>query len=361
MRRIPVCLVGDSLNVGGTEGQFVEVACGLDRSRWDVHVACVRAVGPLKARLDAAGLAAWSCGRGSFKSPRFVLAVLTLARYLRARRIHVVHCFDFYSNLLGVLAGRLARVPVVIASQRELGDLRTPLERRAYRIVTRLADFTVVNTDAVAARIGGRRGRVVVVPNGVDTLRFSPAAIRPRRLAGHGTVGTLANLRPEKALEHLVAAMALVRERYPDERLAIWGDGPLRGDLERQVAALGWPPETVLRGATTTPATALRAIDVFVLPSLSEACSNVVLEAMATGLPVVTTRVGGTPALIDDEVNGLLVPPADPHALAKAIIHVVEDPALAARLGAAARATAQARFSLDRMLGRIETLYADSL
>jgi L-malate glycosyltransferase len=357
--RPAVLLVGDSLSLGGTEGQFVEVACGLDRARWDVRVTCLRAVGALRARLDAANLSAWSCGRGSFRSPRFVLAVWTLARYMRTHRIRLVHCFDFYSDVLGIIAARIARVPAIIASQRELGDLRTPLERGLYRAATRLADVTVVNTDAVARRVASPR--VVVIPNGVDTRRFAPDAGAPHRRPRHTTVGTLANLRREKGLGHLVEAMALVRERYPDERLVIWGDGPMRGELERRVAVHGWPVDDVLRGATTTPADVLRGLDVFVLPSLSEACSNVVLEAMATGLPVVATRVGGTPALIEDEVSGLLVPPADPQAMAKAILRLVETPDLAARLGTAARATAQGRFSLTRMLGCIETLYETTL
>ncbi len=104
-----VLLIGDSLNLGGTEGQFVTVACGLNRARWDVHVSCLRAEGPLHARLERAGVHAWSCGRGSFKSPRLALAVLGLVRYLRAHRIRLVHSFDFYSNILGVPAARIAR------------------------------------------------------------------------------------------------------------------------------------------------------------------------------------------------------------------------------------------------------------
>jgi len=98
-----------------------------------------------------------------------------------------------------------------------------------------------------------------------------------------------------------------------------------------------------------------------VLPSLSEACSNVLLEAMASGLPVVTTRVGGNPALVDDEVTGLLVPPGDPAALAKAIIRLVEDPVLAERLGAGAREVACSHFGLDRMLSRVQALYDRAL
>ena len=351
-----ILLVGDSLHVGGTEGQFVELACGLDRSRWDVHVTCLRAAGPLRARLEAAGLEPWSSGPGSFKSPAMVTAVAALARRVRAHAIDLVHCFDFYSNVLGVLAARVARVPV-IASQRELGDLRTLVQRLAYRVAMRLADYTVVNSEAVAARIAPGRSRVVVIPNGVDTARFAPAPPRPRRAGEPVTIGTLANLRPEKGLAHLLHAMCLVRAAHPAARLVVWGGGPLHDDLQHLAAGLGLGDGAELRGPTTTPEAALRALDVFVLPSLSEASSNVVLEAMATGLPVVATAVGGTPWLVDHEVSGVLVKPADASALAGAITRLVSEPARAARLGAFARAVVEARFSLGRMLARVQELY----
>jgi len=358
-----ILLVGDQLNLGGTEGQFAEVACGLDQSHWDVHVTCLRAVGPLRARIEAAGIPVWSCGRGSFKSPRFALAVWQLARYLRTHRIGVLHAFDFYSNILGVLAGRLARVPAVIASQRELGDLRSPLQRRAYRGAMRLADYVLVNTavvgDALVRDGVVAPARVATIPNGVDTARFSPAAAVRR--SRHVTVGALGCLRAEKGFEHLVQAVALVREHDPRVRLAIWGDGPCRDDLARSIAGAGLGEAARLLGPTLQPETALRAMDIFTLTSVSEACSNALLEAMATGVPIVATRVGGNTALVEDEVSGLLVPPGDPSAVAKAIIRLVEDPGFGARLGTAAREVACTRFSRERMLSRIAALYERAL
>src|SRR5204863_8286677 len=152
-----------------------------------------------------------------------------------------------------------------------------------------------------------------------------------------------------------------VRDRYPREQLVIWGGGPLRADRERLIVEAGLGGGAGLPGATAEPERALRAMDIFVLPSRSEACSNVLVEAMASGLPLVATRVGGNPALVDDEVTGLLVPPGDPAALAKAIIRLVEDPVLADRLGRAAREVVCARFGLDRMLARFQALYERAL
>jgi glycosyltransferase involved in cell wall biosynthesis len=175
------------------------------------------------------------------------------------------------------------------------------------------------------------------------------------------TVATLANLRPEKGLAQLLEAAAIVTRRAPRARFVIWGEGPLRGDLEARIRALSLTGSVEMRGATREPAEVLKQCHIFVLPSLSEACSNVVLEAMATGLPVVATRVGGTPALVDDRRTGLLVPPDNAPALAQAILRLLDTPAMAIEMGAQGRARALAEFSMDRMLERIDAFYCRAL
>lgn len=355
-----VLLIGDTLNFGGTEGQFVEVACGLAGAGWDVDVACMRAEGPLRGRLESAGLRPWTCGRGSFKSPRFIGAVRALARHLREREVQIVHCFDFYSNVMGVPAARLARVPAVIASQRDLGNLRPWHQQRLHGTMLRVATHVLVNSEAIAERLAdtraARSGHLSVIRNGVDLSRFGPVEASGQG-PGSVVVGTLANLRPEKGLHQLVEAAALVKRRIPGVSFAIWGEGPLRPALEAQIQAQGLVDTVFLHGATREPQQALRGCSLFVLPSLSEACSNVLMEALATGLPVIATRVGGNPWLVEDDRSGLLVPPGDPSALAEAIVRVLLTPALATRLAAAARTRAVAEFGMDRMLGQMEDLY----
>jgi glycosyltransferase involved in cell wall biosynthesis len=169
------------------------------------------------------------------------------------------------------------------------------------------------------------------------------------------------NLRPEKGIGDLVKAAALVRERYRDARFLIWGEGPLRTHLEGLVRTLRLDRVVEFRGATAAPEVALRELDIFVLPSLSEACSNALLEAMAAELPVVATHVGGNPLLVEDEISGLLVPPSDPAALAKAIIRLMEEPALAAELAARGRHRVLGQFTFERMLTRVEALYDQAL
>jgi glycosyltransferase involved in cell wall biosynthesis len=363
-QRPGVLLISDTLILGGTEGQFVEIASGLDRSRWDLHVCCVRAEGPLRARLDAVGLQPRSVGPSSFRSPSLAIAIVRLARYLRRHAVRLVHCFDFYSNILGVSAARLAGTPVVIASQRDMGDLRSRGQQAMHSLVLELATHILVNSDAIAARLAGtraaRRGRLAVIHNGVDLARFAPAADRSSRRAPV-TVATLANLRPEKGLLQLVEAAAVVTRQVPRARFVIWGDGPLRRDLDALIRARGLTGLVEMPGATLQPESVLKGCDVFVLPSLSEASSNVVLEAMATGLPVVATRVGGLPGLVEDQRTGLLVPPDDAPALAQAIVRLLETPDLAATMGARGRARALDEFGLDRLAERVDTFYCRAL
>jgi glycosyltransferase involved in cell wall biosynthesis len=175
------------------------------------------------------------------------------------------------------------------------------------------------------------------------------------------TIGTLANLRPEKGLRQLLEVAARVSRSAPNARFVVWGDGPLRGELDAAIRTLGLSGAIELRGATRDPNTALRECDIFLLPSLSEASPNVVLEAMATGLPVVATRVGGIPGLVDDLRTGILVPPDDPEGLAQAIVKLLRTPTLAAGMGAQGRARALAEFGTARMLERLDAFYCRAL
>jgi glycosyltransferase involved in cell wall biosynthesis len=360
--RPAVLLVGDTLGLGGTEGQFAEIACRADRGRWAVHVSCLRAEGPRRATLDAAGVPVWSCGRGSFRPSAFARALMALVREMRARRIRVVHTFDFYSNLLGIAAARVAGIQAIIASQRNLGGLRPPWQEWMQRQAIRRAARLLVNSPAIAERVAAcgamPASRVVVVPNGVDVARFASV---PRPRTGDAVVvGTLANLRPEKGLGDFVAAAALVHERYPRARFVVFGDGALRTALRADIEARGLGAAMSLPG-TAPSTTALAAIDVFVLPSVSEGFSNALLEAMAAGRPAIATRVGGNVNVLRHEDTGLLVDAADPGDLAKAMLRVIEDPSLAGGLAERGRRHVAAELGMARMLARVESLWDDVL
>jgi L-malate glycosyltransferase len=190
------------------------------------------------------------------------------------------------------------------------------------------------------------------IPNGVDTAYFTPhTAPVYMRIT---TVGRLDHM---KGVGVLIEAFARLREQQGQAELYIIGDGPDRGSLQRLAGELGLGACVVFTGESTRVVDYLRQTSVFALPSLSEGLSNVVLEAMACGLPVVATRAGGTPEIITDGVNGILVAPEDPEELAHALLSVLSDRVLAIRLGDSARRTAVERFSLASVARRYADLY----
>jgi sugar transferase (PEP-CTERM/EpsH1 system associated) len=273
-----------------------------------------------------------------------------------------------------VLGARVAGVPVVVHGEhgREIGDphgvnrrrnrirrVLSPLVRRFVAVSDDLRTW-LIETVRVPAR------KVTTIRNGVDVERFGrhdrAAARRALGLDDHWVVtGTVGRLDPIKGQRGLIQAFATVAARCREARLVVAGDGPCRGELEGTVAALGLGDRVQLLGARRDVPVVLAALDVFVLPSIGEGMSNTVLEAMASGLPVVATRVGGNPELVEPGVNGCLVPAGDERALAEAIAMYGDDAHLRTLHGKASRDRAAGRFELGRMCSSYENLYAECL
>jgi glycosyltransferase involved in cell wall biosynthesis len=238
----------------------------------------------------------------------------------------------------------------------ELSAGHLAIQRAAYAC----AHAIVANSKASAAQLRAERvpdRKVTVVPNGLDAGAFTVAApTRPRR-----HVITVANLRPEKGHVVLVDAAVHVLSRFPDARFSVVGEGRERAAIEARLTERGVSYAFRLLGERQDVPSLLAEADLAVLPSLTESLPNAVLEAMAAGLPVVASQVGGVPEVVDHGGTGLLVAAGDAHALADAICAVMAEPLLATRMGLAARAMVQRRFSYDRMVSAIEGLYRREL
>jgi glycosyltransferase involved in cell wall biosynthesis len=336
---------------------MTELIRRLDPERFAVHVACFEKAGAWLPRVAerAASIAEFPI-RG-FARPATVRAVLDFAQWCKRRRIAVVQTCDLYANIFGLPGAALAGVPVRIGSRRELnpdksaGQIR--LQRQAYRCASR-----VVANSAAARQIllneGLAPASIAVIPNGVDAGSYPdrPAGAAPLR-----RVITVANLRREKSHETLIDAAAQLASQFPGAQFQIVGDGPRRAELEAMARARGLERTVAFLGHREDVADLLRAADVFVLPSRSEAFPNGAIEAMAAGLPVVASAVGGLLDLIDPGRTGVLVPADDSAALAAALRDLFNDPALAGRLGAAAQAHVRQRYSFERMVASFEELY----
>src|SRR5262249_14360780 len=199
--------------------------------------------------------------------------------------------------------------------------------------------------------------KVTIIPNGLDAANVVAGPPRTRLR----TIVMVANLRAEKGHDVLLDAAADVLRRVPDVHFDLVGAGPELDSLRARARARGGDHAVTSAGHCDDVAARLAAADVFVLPSRSEAFPNAVLEAMAAGLPIVASAVGGILELIDDGRTGVLVPPGDPGALADALCRLIGDPPHGARLGDAARVDARARYSFDRMVAAFEQLYLTEL
>lgn len=354
--QLPIAIFISSFAIGGTERQMVELATRLDRSRFRPLIACFSGAGPLRERVDAAGIPVFEFPiAGGFFTRVTAREWRRFAAWCRAERIVVLQTSDFYTNVFALPGAALARVPVRIGGRRELKPERTRSRLLLQRTAYVGAHCVVANCRAAATQLASERvpaSRVVIVPNGLEARRFSP-----RHVHRVCRVGMVANLRPEKGHDILLRAAASLAVRHPDVEFVIAGDGSERERIERQIRSLGLDRSVRMMGHATDVPALLATIDAFVLPSRSEAFPNAVLEAMAAGLPVVATAVGGLLELIEHERNGLLVPVNDADALAAALERVIDSPELAAGLGAAASQTVLERYSFDRMVNTFEMLY----
>jgi glycosyltransferase involved in cell wall biosynthesis len=374
-RPVRLLKVVPTLLCGGTENQVMTLCRSLDAGRFDLEFACLRRLGPFVKEIDERGIPLAEYPIASFYSMRAVGQQTKFARHLARRAVQIVHAYNFYGNVFAIPPARLAGTPVVIASIRDLGLYLTPMQKRVQRYICQFADRVLVNADAVRDWLVGDgydARRIVVIRNGVDLTRFAgppnPAQVR-RDLglpAGIPLVAVVSRLNRMKGLEQFLQAAAIIGRRFPNARFLIIGetpphDRPYLDELKSLATRLHVEDRVIFTGLRSDVPALLAGVDVAAMPSLNEALSNALLESMASGSPVVATRVGGTPEALVDGRTGLLVPPGDVDALAGAIVRLLEAPELATRLGQAARQLIADRFSIDRMAATTEELYRELL
>lgn len=360
-----VFLMSDSFETGGSERQFAALAKSLDRTAFRVHLGCMQKTG---AFLEGLGDVPDFPFGGSLYGWASWQARGRIARHIRDNQASIAHAFDFYTNLALIPAARWARTPVVIGSQRQLGDLLTPLQFKAQLWVFHLCDVVICNSRA-AADVLVERGlpehKVVVIGNGLPDSAFTrTASVLPNR-TGVLRVGMVARMNTRsKNHSGLLRAAAHLKDRFPQVEYVLAGDGPVRSDLEKEVADLGIGDRVAFLGDRRDIPAVLSSVDVTVLPSFSESLSNSIIESMALGVPVVALRVGGNPELVSDksgDERGVLVPAGSDEALAEGLALLLGNKELRLRMGANARNFALATFTIDSMRMRHEELYTDLL
>jgi len=359
----------DTDTFGGSEQSLLHLLEGLDRARWRPVLLHHPATGLARLLEGAAAAGVTVREVPRVRDGNVVCRLPGLVHALAADRPAVFHAHLNWplACKFGLVAARIRRVPAVIGTvQLFVAALVNRSVRFQQRIVSAGVHRYVAVSEEVARRMatcfGLSPGKLRVIYNGIDPGPFGgPPDVRLRAaLTGdphRPLVLTLARLAPQKGLDTLVAAAQLL----PEAVFAVAGDGPERGALEAQAATLGLADRMRFLGHRQDVPALLDSCDVLVLPSLFEGLPLAVLEAMAAGKPVVASRIGGTDEAVLDGVTGLLVPPSDARALARAVREVLSDPPLARRLGAAGRARVQAEFSARRMVSAVEATYDEVL
>lgn len=354
---LPVALFFSSFIPGGTEHQMIELARRLDRQRFQVHLACFHKRGPWLSRVERDNFASIAefpiegfCRLSTLRQARI------FSRWCRETGIAVLHATDIYANIFALPAAAAGGVRVRVANRRELNPDKSvaliALQRASYSAAHRI----VANSRAAADRLAHERvpaRKITVIPNGIDLSTFTPKPTgdRLRRIV------TVANLRKEKAHEVLLEAFIHVLRCHPDAELWIVGGGARFDELTALATQLGIGSRTRFLGHRDDVAALLAESDIFVLPSRSEASPSGIIEAMAAGLPVIATSVGGIVELVQDGGNGVLVPPDEPAKLARALIQLIDSPERAADLARAGRQTIERGYSFDRMVKQFEHVY----
>jgi len=350
------------LDVGGAENALYELATRLNRDVFQPEVACLSGEGPLAARLHLRQVPVYFLGAQRKSDLR---ALWRLRRLIAPGDI--VHSFLFHANLVARVAA-LGRRPAAVISSARVAERSRPRRRRLECWTHRLVDAEVCVSNGVRdfLRAGGfPPEKLLVIPNGVDVARFAgrDPAYKERLGLKPDTplVTTLGRLHEQKGMTYFLRAAASIRRSRPDCHFLLVGRGPLEAQLRAEASQFQIQSHVHFLGFCEDVPAVLKATDVFVLASLWEGMPNALLEAMATGLPVVATRVEGTVDIVEDGKTGVLVMPRDVPALVSSILRLLEDPARATQLGQAAQDHVRAHFPLEAMVGRHEQLYADLL
>jgi sugar transferase (PEP-CTERM/EpsH1 system associated) len=366
---IRIMHVVDHLGKGGLENGLVNLISHLHPQRFEHVVYAIRRLGPNAERLSKDRVRVICQGKQDSDS-RFQVG--TLARAIREIRPEVVHSRN-WGTIEAVLAGRLVRAAAVVHSEHgiETGlDAKEPwrricFRRLSYELADRVLSVSYGLRDFHARRTGFSADRITVIHNGVDNRLFFPdpaGRARMRRELGIGEdeflIGCVGNLLPVKDHVTVLRAVDILSRQFRNWRLIIAGEGPERPKLEAFLDGhLEWRSRVSLAGNCERMPELLNAMDAYVLSSLSEGISNSLLEAMASGLAIVATNVGGNPEVVVDSGSGLLFPVGDCGKLAEHLNALQLHPVLRARLAQQALLRVRAEFSLDTMVEKYAQLY----
>ena len=367
-KKINIMHVLPSLEIGGMENGVVNLVNNLDDEIFENSICCLESEGPMKNRLFPG------------KAKVFLMNIkpgiqyglpFKLAKLFRKENIDIVHTHNFDSGLYGILGAKIGKVPVIVHGEHGSFLQNSPRRNQIGKWVCRKSDYIITMSSNLEEKLKSEwqivDDKISYILNGLDYNKFAKSdksdslknnlGINPDSIV----IGTVGRLVPVKDYATLIDAFALLKKRVQKSQLVFIGDGPLKNNLIEQAKKLGILDSVKMLGTRDDVAELLHIFDVFCLTSLTEGNSNTILEAMAAGLPIVATNVGGTPEIIQSGVNGILVPPRDPNALMEAIHKVITNRTLASQFGTSAQQWVQKERSLERMVQQYMDVYQSLL
>ena len=367
---LPITHIITDLSTGGSQMALLRLLDGIDRGRFSPSVVCLTGDRtPISNKIESLDIPVVHLGLGRWTNP---LPMWRLFSYLEQVRPVIVHSWLFHSAMAARLLGRMTSVPILVSARRNI-NLGSPYRERLNRFTVGIDDRVIAVSNA-ARRVeietcGADPKRVITIVNGVDAETPGDSANKPATSLRNEfgidestmVIGTVGRLHRAKGLDIFLHAAADVRHTTPGVRFIIVGSGPDRAALESLTDTLSIAPNVAFLGERSDIPDLLSAMNLFVLSSPEEGMPNVVLEAMAAGLPVVATGVGGTLEVVVDGKTGLLVPPGDPLRLAGAMTTMLADPDRMRMMGREGHRRVRECFRIETMVERTEELYEEVL
>jgi len=353
-----------ALEIGGAEKMVVSLASHLNREIYNPIVCCLNYKGRLAYKLEEEGISVIELG----KRPRFDLSIIPkFIKVMRNNNSDIVHTHLWTSDFWGRLAAKLAGVPTIISTVHNVDSWKPKMFLVVDRILSYFTDKIIAVSDTVKyfyinnAKISA--GKIKTIYNGIEVEKFSIEVDKNNKRQELGLdphnkiIAVIGRLVEQKGHIYFLEYCRKLLDKYSDIQGLIVGDGPLRRKLEERSKILGISNRVIFAGIRNDIAEILKVIDILVVPSLYEGLPTIILEAMAAGIPVVATDVGGNSELLINGETGFIVPSKDSSALADSIEKLLKSDALAKRMGSMGRRRAIVYFSLDKMVRETEELY----
>jgi len=372
-----------SLESGGTERQLALLLEGLSSQKYEKHIICLSGLGPLKEQFQKVTNSITDLryprlrhnGRFIWKNlPSAVTAVFRLRRVLRMLKPDILHTLIPVCNVMGAFAAKLAKVPVLVSSRLSLGNYRDqkPAFARLENWTTPWFTLIHCKSEGIKTDVIQREpvdpDRIRVIYNGFKSDTFGiPFDREPLRESvgiklGEPVIGMVANLRGYKGHHDVVAAIPAVLRLYPGTRFLFIGrDDGVKADLIKQAGSLGVENHIIFAGERHDVPKLLQLMTILVSASHEEGFSNTIIEAMASGLPVIATRVGGNLEQVADGITGILVSPHSPSDIAEAINRLLDDPDYAHKMGRQGHLRVERNFSLKAVVEQMEEFYREAI